>query len=519
MKILSLRTILPLAVLLLSATVVYGQVSVLTQHNNHERTGANLRETRLTPARVASGRFGKLFSYRVDGQVYGQPLVAAHVATDGGFHNVVYVTTVHNSVYAFDADQYQKRPYWHDQFGPAPGVSDANFGCSDLNGQFGIIGTPVISAARRTLYVVSLTITRDRFVQQLHALNIRNGKERPGSPVTIRAYGFDPLQQNQRPALLLENGAVYIGYSSHCDSGRYHGYLFAYGAQSLRRIAAFDVTPTGNGGSIWMSGQGPAAGPRGHIYFSTSNGTYDGRYNFADSVLRLSVRHGLTMRDWFTPANFKLINLADLDLDSSGVLRIPHTHLVTAEGKQGFMYLLNTRHLGHLGGAGVVQKLHATASELNGGPVYWEGAKFGPRIYVWGQDDVLRGYRLIGGKLQTRPFSRGTATSGYPGGMLSLSAQGRHDGIIWASALSRRAQFHKNGAHHFSTLGVLRAYDANDLRRELWSSDRDFARDSCGNLSKNAPPTIANGKVYLASFGSRQTGTGRLCVYGLRPKP
>lgn len=495
-----------------------GRVSVLTQHNNNQRSGANLYETQLTPANVNAKQFGLLFQHKVDDQIYGQPLVAAGVKIAGGVHDVVYVTTVNNSVYAFDADAPTAAPYWQDNFGPAASVNDAYFGCADLNGKFGIVGTPVIDQASRTLYVVSLSIEHARFVQQLHALSLSTGDERKPGPVVIHAYGFNPLRENQRTALLLENGVVYIGYSSHCDNGQYHGYLFAYDAHTLQRIAAFNATPTGTGGSLWQSGQGPAAGPRGNIYFATSNGTWDGNWNFSESVLKLSPRYGLALEDWFTPTNYGLLNHADLDLNSSGVLLIPGTHLATAEGKQGFLYLVNTRRLGHLGDANAVEKIHASRSELNGGPVYWNGARRGPAIYLWGQDDVLRGYLLRAARLMTPAFSRGQTTSGYPGGMLSLSANGKRNGIVWANTLARRGTHHHNGAHHFSVLGVLRAYDANHLGHELWDSDRHFTRDHCGNISKDAPPTIANGKVYLASFGSRQTGTGRLCVYGELPK-
>ncbi len=492
-------------------------VSVLTQHNDNQRTGANLQETRLTPARVTPRHFGLLFRQDVDDQLYGQPLVAAGVKIAGGVHNVVYVASVNNTVYAFDADHPSSAPYWINNLGPSASVNDDYFGCSDITGRFGIIGTPVIDAAARTLYVVSLTIEHARFVQKLHALSLRTGFERQPGPVVISAYDFHPLQQNQRPALLLANGVVYVGYSSHCDHGRYHGFLFAYNARTLQRIAVFNDTLTGAGGGIWQSGQGPAAGPGGHIYLTTGNGDWDGRYNFSESLLRLSPRYGLALRDWFTPSNYGLLNQADLDLDASGVLLIPGTHLATADGKQGFLYLINTQRLGHLGDAGAVEKLHASLSELNGGPVYWNSARRGPVLYLWGQDDVLRGYRLAGGRLETQPFSQGSILSAYPGGMLSLSANGGRAGIVWANTMARAGTHHHAGAHQYAALGVLRAFDANDLSKELWDSDRHFQRDHCGNISKDAPPTVANGKVYVASFGDQLNATGRLCVYGLLP--
>ena len=204
------------------------RVSVLTQHNNRQRTGANLKETILTPANVNVKRFGMLFKRVVDDQVYGQPLVVTDVKIGGGTHDVVYITTVKNSVYAFDAnDADAAAPFWHVNFGTPANVNDWNFGCTDINGNMGIVGTPVINEASGTLYVVALTRIKDAFVQRLHALDISTGVDLPGSPVTISAPAFNPLMQNQRPALLLANRQVYIGYSSHCDKGPYHGFLIS----------------------------------------------------------------------------------------------------------------------------------------------------------------------------------------------------------------------------------------------------------------------------------------------------
>jgi hypothetical protein len=254
---------------LFAGPAAFGQVSVLTQHNDNARTGANLDEPILTPSNVNAKQFGLLFKRVVDDQVYGQPLYVPGVRIAGAEHNVVYVTTVNNSVYAFDADDAKaSEPYWHVNFGLPANLADGNFGCTDINGNMGIIGTPVIDVGSGALYVVALTKTAAGFVQRLHALDITTGADLPNSPAIISAEGFNPLFQNQRPALLLLNGVVYVGYASHCDKGSYHGFLIGYDAKSMKRIALFNPSPTGNAASIWQSGQGPAADASGNIYWS-----------------------------------------------------------------------------------------------------------------------------------------------------------------------------------------------------------------------------------------------------------
>jgi outer membrane protein assembly factor BamB len=298
------------------------QVDVLTQHNNPERTGANLRETVLTHENVNVKRFGMLFKRVLDDQVYGQPLYVSRVRVGGGLHDVVYVTTVNNSIYAFDANEASaSTPIWHVNFGTPANLHDASFGCLDINGRMGIIGTPVIDRQSGTLYVVALTRAGNGFLQRLHALDLATGADMPDSPVTIAAKDFDPLMQNQRPALLLANGTVYVGYASHCDKEPYHGFLMGYDAKTLRQTGVFNTSPTGTEASIWQSGQGPAADAEGNLYVVTGNGSWDGKVNFSESFLRLSPQ--LKVLDWFTPTNHLQLDKDDADLNSSGATLIP----------------------------------------------------------------------------------------------------------------------------------------------------------------------------------------------------
>ena len=231
--------------------VVLGTVGVYTQHNNNARTGANLHETTLTPANVNVRQFGLLFRHVLDEQVFAQPLYLPGLEVGGGRHNVVIVATAGNTLYAFDADV-DAAPYWQVNLGSAGSVEQHHFWCLDILGDMGIVGTPVIDPASNTLYVVALTHEGAGFVQRLHALDVRTGSEQPHSPVTIAAEGFDPILQNQRPALLLAKGGLYVGYSSHCDVGPYHGFLFRFDPQTLRQIGLLNLSPDGEGNSIWQ---------------------------------------------------------------------------------------------------------------------------------------------------------------------------------------------------------------------------------------------------------------------------
>lgn len=486
------------------------QVDVLTNRNDQARTGANLKETVLKPANVNARQFGMLFKRVVDDQLYTEPLLATNVKVAGGWHDVVYVTTVNNSVYAFDANSTQvTTPFWHVNFGTPASLHDADFGCLDINGNMGIIGTPVIDAAKKTLYVVSLTKAGNQFIQRLHALDLATGADLPHSPVTIEAPGFNPLMQNQRPALFLTGGNVFIGYASHCDKDPYHGYLMGYNAASLKQVGVFNTSPGGEGASIWQSGQAPAIDDKGNIYFITGNGSWNGTTQFSESFIKLDPHMNIV--DWFTPTNHLELDKEDNDLNSSGAIVIPGTHLVVGGGKQGILYVIDSNHFGHLGDGHAVQHFPVTSSHLHS-MVYWKSAKAGDLLYLWSQRDRARAYRLRSGKFDETPFMiRPDSNEGHPGAMLSLSANGGKDGILWAA-------IHASGdSWQESRPGILHAYDADDINHELWNSLQNPERDNCNNYSKMAPPSVANGKVYLASFGTENVGSGQMCVYGLLP--
>jgi outer membrane protein assembly factor BamB len=493
--------------LLSTGRIALAQVNVVTQHNDLGRTGQNLNETTLTPANVNATQFGLLFKSVLDNQVYAQPLVVSNLSIAGGTHNVAYVATTNNSVYALDADNGTQ--YWHVTLGTPIANTNYGAGCVDINGNAGIVGTPVIDPAAGTLYVVNSLNNAGAFSFMLHALDITTGADKAGSPVQIANTGFSALAQNERAALTLSNGNVLIPFSSHCDMGTYHGFLFAYNAATLAKGAVFNTSPTGNGDALWMSGQGPNVDSAGNIYFGTSNGTWDGVSNFSESFIKLN--SGLALADWFTAANHATLDGGDLDLDTSGPLLVPPGSRLIMVGKSSTGYVIDSGSLGHLGDATAVQTIKLGGA-LHGSPIYWNGSVNGAEVYMWAQSDSLKAFQFNGSSLATPNFQTGPDfIGGEPGAYLSLSANGNSNGIVWANAVL------SGNANHGSVPGALRAYDANNVATELWNNQQNASRDTCNNFAKNGYPTIANGKVYLGSFGTGNAGTGQLCVYGLLP--
>jgi hypothetical protein len=533
--------------LLGSAHSLAADVSVLTQHNDLARTGANLQETLLNTANVNSNRFGLLATREVDDQIYAQPLVVSGVSLPGlGKRSLVIVATVNDSVYAFDADNAAAAgPCWKVNFlGPnavAPTAADMDGACGgeykDFSGNIGIVGTPVIEPSSQTLFLVARTKEYGtNYVQRLHALDISTGAERPHSPVELKltypghgdghSHGIlalDPQRANQRSGLALVNGIVFVGWSSHCDWGPYHGWLAGYDAKTLERVAVYNTTPEGYNGGIWMSGQAPAADGRGNLYLSVGNGSVGTSGNPADpvnrgeSLLRLEWDGKLLhLTDWFTPSNWQDLENTDNDFGNSGVLLIPGTALAFCGTKEGRVYLINCEHMGKLSHSkddpNIVQSFQVSSPGSSFGlfaaPVWWEGPD-ASWAYLWCKEDSLRQYKFDRGSgkfdLPESARSAGGRRARMPGGVLAVSANGKQgdSGIVWAShALN-------NDANHVVSPGILRAFRATNISEELWNSEQVKTRDAVGHFAKFVPPVIANGKVYLATFSNR------LNIYGL----
>ncbi len=536
------------------APAASAQVNVTTQHNDNSRSGANLQEAFLTPANVTESSFGKLFSVVLDGQVYAQPLYVSNVKIPGqGVRNVVYVATMNNTVYALDADN-PTRQYWKANFGIA--VKPADLGLDgNITYSIGILGTPVIDLATNTIYFVSRTETNvgtktGTFTQSLNAIDIVTGAPKFGSPVAIKAtyttadgvLTFDPKIQNQRPALTLANGDIYIAWASHDDRGDYHGWVMAYKASNLAQDHVYSDTSTaatstanttGNApqtraqGGIWQAGQGLTVDATGNVYFSSGNGSFEvsggGVQQTGNSFVKLSP--ALKLLDFFTPYNSASLNMRDSDLGSAGLLNLPGTNMMISGGKAGIFYLVDGTMMGKFNASqDQVQQefraIYGTGSQhIHGGPVYFDGATNGPTVYVWGENDVLRAfsYSKSANLFSTNPLAKSSMTApmtnangAMPGGFLSISANGTSNGIVWAST-----PFNGN-AVHVTVPGVLHAFNANTLT-ELWTDKTNAARDENGNFAKYNPPTIANGKLYVANFGPLDApdGSGGINVYGL----
>ncbi len=499
--------------------VTLGQVSVVTQHNDNNRTGQNTSETILTTSNVNVSNFGKLFSLTVDGLIYAQPLYLPNVTIGGSLHNVVYVATEHNSVYAFDADDANGTTLWHANLGSSVPSDDicGSSGCyTDLTPEIGITGTPVIDPQAGVLYAAAKNKDSDgSYHYRLHALNVSSGAEMLGGPVEISAANFAPLFEMNRPGLLLAGGNVYVAFGSVGDTVPWYGWVMAYDASTLAQVAVRNTSPSLiSGGSIWGGGQGPVADNAGSVYVMTANGNFNantGGSDYGTSFLKLGGSN-LSVLDHFTPYNQSYLgnSVWDVDLGAGGPLLIPGTTLLLGGGKDGILRLVDSAKMGGFNSNfnANVQQWQAISGRIMGAPVYWSGPTLGPVIYLWGDGEPLRAWSFTGQTFQVSPVSQGTIlnTAGYSNmAPLSISSDGSTagTGIVWAAtSLS-------GNANEGTVPGRLWAFDADNLTNELWDSQQDSARDSVGNYAKFVPATVANGKVYLATF------SGQLLVYGL----
>jgi Putative Ig domain len=543
-----------------SATIgVTDLKGVFTYHNDLSRDGSNPSEYALTASNVAAATFGKLFSCAADGAIYTQPLWVANLMIGGAKHNVVFVATQHESLYAFDADTNTSPcvPLWQVSLidpnhggtpgetsvpsGPPPGNLVGN-GFGDITPEVGVTGTPVIDPVTNTLYVVSKSVVNPpgtTFFQRLHAIDPLTGSEKSASPVTITGTfqgtgdggsttTFNTQQQNQRPALALVNGTVYIAWSSHEDNPHYYGWIMGYDATTLAQTAVLNVTPNVQFGGIWMGGSAPAADSSNNLYLITGNGGFDAtspsapNKDYGDSFLKLT--SGLKVSDYFTPSDQLSDQNSDLDFGSGGAailvdqLNSPVHHLVIGGGKDGFLYLLNRDAMGGL------DPSNSSA---------WQRINFGPQIFAtgafWNGKFFLAG---VGGPLQSYSFTTATAmfdpsgvpqssgTFGFPGSTPSVSSSGTVNGIVWALD---NGSFCTPGPNSGCGPAVLHAYDATNISTELWNSSQGTG-NAAGNAVKFTVPTVANGKVYIGTRGNNTGGDinsstipGELDVYGLLP--
>jgi hypothetical protein len=499
----------PAFLLFAAAGILTAQMT--TSQWDNARTSANLNETILTPRGVASGRFGKLSSIKVDGDVYAQPLYVPNVPIPGkGVHNVLYIATEHDSVYAFDAPGGSL--LWHISFlkpGSVGTLDSADVQCPFIHPEIGITSTPVIDLQTGTLYILartreSRTLGTARFVQRLHALAITTGVEKFGGPVELDTPGFDGRHENPRAGLLLANDQVIMTWGSSCDVKPYNGWVMAYDKRTLKQSAAFNTSPGSGESGIWQADMAPAADNAGNIYFATGNGNFRSGSDYGDSVLRLHLNAGrLNVQDFFTPSNQEALNLRDADIGSGGPLLLPdqpgpHPHLLLTGGKNATLYVLDRDRMGRYQSgvnAHAVQTIHLGRG-IYSAPAYWNG-----HVFMLASNDLLSDFKLDHGRLPDRPTNTGNHLFDNPGATPAVSANGGIDGIVWVLETKVWNDYEGRPA-------VLFAYDASDVSHDIYRSSTN-PRDEAGNALRFVIPTVVNGHVYVGT-------KGEVDVYGLR---
>jgi hypothetical protein len=513
-------------VFVLAAPIITPGRQVTTSQYDNMRTGATLTEKVLTPQNVNVRQFGKLGAFKVDGAVYAQPLFVPAIEIPGkGKHDVIFIVTEHDSVYAFDADRSGDAPLWQVSFLDSQrgitALSSREVQCPFIQPEVGITPTPVIDMRTGTLYVLARTAIHhtagaNEYFQHLHALAITNGAEKFGGPKLISAsssgkgdgsvngqVAFNPLRENPRASLLLVNNAVFLTWASSCDVNPYHGWVMAYDAGTLAQKAVLNVTPDGNEGGIWASDTGPAADVAGNVYIPTGNGTFNvssGGRDYGDSILKLALEgSSLAVRDYFTPYNEAHLSAADADLGSSGPTLLPdqpgpHRHLLLQPTKGGSIYVIDRDNMGkfHKDKDEIVQQLKM-AGGAYGAMSYWNG-----HVFFACEDDNLRDYVITNGEL--KPSAASSTKFANPGATPSVSANGTKDAIVWAIATKTW-----NGPDQPA---VLYAYNATNISQPIYSSEQNSTRDRANNGTRFSIPVVVNGRVY---FGVR----GAVQVYGL----
>jgi len=515
-----------ICVVIALAVPLTAAAQVTTSQYDNMRSGAVLTEKTLTPTNVNASQFGKLGAFKVDGAVYAQPLFVPAVEIPGkGTHDVLYVATEHDSVYAFDANRPDDAALWHITFlDPSRNLSAVPAGdveCPFIQPEVGITSTPVIDLRTGTLYVLARTMIGHTFgsrqyFQHLHALAITTGVEKFGGPRIISAtvpgkgdgntsgqVHFDPLRENPRASLLLVSHSVYLTWASSCDVNPYHGWIMAYDTETLTQQAVLNVTPDGSEGGIWASDTGPAADPSGNVYVPTGNGTFDassGGRDFGDSVIKVALEgSSLIVRDYFTPHDQARLSDRDADLGSSGPLLLPdqpgpHRRLLLQPTKGGEIYVIDRDQMGkfHAEGDAILQRVHM----VGGG--YGAMAYHDHHIFFAAEDDHLRDYSVTNGELKLNASS--TMKFDNPGATPSISANGAKDAIVWAIATKTW-----NGPDQPA---ILYAFAANNISQPIYSSEQNSKRDRAAMGTRFVIPVIVGGHVYVGVRGEVE-------IYGL----
>jgi hypothetical protein len=492
----------------LAPAALCAPANVLTWHNDGARSGVNPNEIVLAPTNVNQTDFGKLFEISVDGQVFAQPLYVSGVAIpDKGTHNVVYIATEHDSVYACDADD--GSVLWQAMLLKLGETSSDNMNC-DIMREVGITATPVITGG--VIYVQAMSKDGNgNYFQRLHGLDIRTGEELFGGPVDVAAtysgFGsdtvFDPKPQFDRAGLVLQDGVIYISWSSFCDQNTYHGWVIGYDT-SLNQVRVVNLTPNGEEGSIWASGAAPAADSNGHLFLTTANGTFDTvpdsngfpvQGDFGNCFVNLGpgTNSSLSVFDYFAPFNTVEESAMDLDLGSGGTLLLPDMldgagqtrHLALGAGKDSHIYFVDRDNMGKFNPDSNDNIYQDVVGSIFGfalsSPAFFNG-----HLYYGIWTDRLKSFQFIDGHLDPVPVSVSPAVFGFPGITPAISASGSTNGIVWAA--------------EYASPAILHAYNADDVSVELYNSNQaQNGRDEFGPGVRFVVPTIANEKVYVGA--------------------
>ncbi|MGA2371084.1 MAG: pyrrolo-quinoline quinone [Candidatus Korobacteraceae bacterium] len=516
----------------LCSCLLTAQVPVTTYQYDNNHSGTNTQETILTPTNVNVSQFGRKTVFTVEGFVYAQPLYLPNLTIGGTSHDVLFVATEHDQLYAFDVNSGQQ--LWHTNFlaaGSGPllvvsTVSSNDVSCSDLVPEIGITGTPVIDTTTNTLYVSVETkeynpqTQSKAFRHRLHALDITTGLDKVtphGISAVVKGNGsgnlggfitFNTLLANQRPSLLLADGQVFVSWSSHCDLGNYHGWLMSFNKTSLAATGVILDTPNGYEGGFWGGGSGPAADTAGSIYTATGNGSFDvnsGGIDYGDSVMRLTWSgSGISIADYFTPWDQQTLDDNDTDVNSGGVVLLPdqtgqYPHLLVQVGKEGTIDLINRDNMGHWHSGNddqIVQTLPFVIGGIWGAPAFWNN-----NAYFGGQYDHLKAFSFNPQTelLSTGPTSTSPESFAFPGPTPAVSSNGTTNGVVWII----ESDNYNNGGN-----AILRAYNAQNLGSELYNSQQNAGRDQAGLPVKFSVPTVADGHVFVGA-------QGQVSMYGL----
>ncbi len=519
---------------------LFGQNSVLTHRYSNLRTGWTINEQILSTSNVNQDQFGFLFSRAVDDQCYATPLIVSNLTINGKTQNVLYIATMNNSLYAFDADDSANMtPLFHVNVrtkGNRDLESKVDVPCTNYGPNIGIISTPVIDTISKTIYLVSneYDTTLKQAQQYFHALDITTGMEKQGSPTLIQTYVigngagskndtlyFNANTNDQRASLLLFNGVVYVSWAGFCDDPPYHGWFMGFDATTYKLKYTYNDTPNGSDGGIWLGGNGPSVDSTGNIYLISGNGTVnksnpDDPTERGQSIIKVRPNgDSLQVVDFFTPNNYAYIDTNDLDYGSGTAVLIPHSNLSLSIGKQGLMYLVDDTRLGKYSSSNdsVIQTIWVTPVykfpqwNVFGSPVYYNyvSGNDSEFIYEWASFDTLKQYYFDRNTMtiDLNKTIKGTKTlpeDNY-GPVLSGSSNGTlvGTGIVWV------LRFITN---EYNGNALLEAYDARNVSRLLWSSNT--AGNNLGLYTKFIYPVVANGKVYIC------TNSNAVYVYGLK---